>query len=301
MSLDDRQLQQLLADLARGDKSQHAQALREAAEERGVKVDEIARRAHFMLACLLLPASGTFYEVLGVAPGASAAEIREHWTAAIHRYHPDHFGGRSPWLDAQARRLIEAYETLRNHERRRRYDAELARRGPRLHPPMVTGGEEGGPSRWRRLGWRLGILLLAVVAAGLWVWMRLAPGMVALPPAPVPPSPRLLETWRARFLVPAPVETGRTDTPHEGQIHASGGASRAPAAKAARAPDGESNTNVTATPPSAGPADSDRNGRAARSSVREVSRASSDGSPTEVEPARPPGAVRPPETSGTDH
>src|SRR5262249_52378728 len=101
--------------------------------EQGVPLDEIARRAQFMLGCLLLPASGTFYEALDVAPDASAAEIRERWTAAIHRYHPDHFGGQNPWLDVQARRLIEAYETLRGPP------------GPGARAPLGGGAGAGRP------------------------------------------------------------------------------------------------------------------------------------------------------------
>src|SRR5262249_13405284 len=60
MSLHQASLERLLADLARGDKSQHADVLREVSDEQGVALAEIARRAQFTLACLLLPASGTF-------------------------------------------------------------------------------------------------------------------------------------------------------------------------------------------------------------------------------------------------
>jgi DnaJ-domain-containing protein 1 len=297
LSRDDGSLRQLLADLARGNKSPHAGIMREASEEQGVSVDEIARRAQFMLACLLLPVSGTFYEILGVAPRATAAEIREHWTAAIRRYHPDHFGGQNPWLDAQARRLIEAYETLRDPERRRQYDADLAWRHPRVHPPMVAAGSGIDGERRRYLGWWLAVLVLIALVAGVWVWTGFAPNTDPLEPVPVPPSPRLLETWRSRFLAPPPAEiapggTLRKEEPRETRSAPPGRALRAPA------PEVEPKASRPAPEPSVGPADSDRDHRAA--ALREPARASSERAQSEAGPAMPAAADRPLDTVRTD-
>jgi hypothetical protein len=190
-------LPQILADLSRAERSEHADVLREVSEERGVEIDELARRAQLTLASLLLPASGTFYEILGVPPHASTREIRRHWAAAIRRYHPDRFGGQNPWLDAQAQRLIEAYETLRDPERRRRYDAELGRAGL-AGPPASAWGRwlpRGRRRRWIPVIAGIGLALLGLVAI---VLLRLGPD--PLPPAPLPPAPKLLEKW----LAPAP-------------------------------------------------------------------------------------------------
>ena len=107
----------LLAELARAGGSAHAATLQAVSADLRVPVDELAHRAQFLLTCLLMPASGTHYEVLGVAPNATRQQIRQRWATLMQRYHPDHLSGSAPgsnWLDGQARRLIEAYNTLKD-------------------------------------------------------------------------------------------------------------------------------------------------------------------------------------------
>lgn len=63
-----------------------------------------------------------YYDVLGVAPDAGAAEIKRAYRQLARRYHPDISGGdRTPTF----REVARAYEVLRNAERRRTYDATL--------------------------------------------------------------------------------------------------------------------------------------------------------------------------------
>lgn len=86
----------------------------------------------------------THYEVLGVIPGASPAEIRAAYRHLARRLHPDSPG--SP-PDAQVRmaRVNEAWAVLSDPDRRSLYDAELvlaARRAADPGPwrPSSTGG-----------------------------------------------------------------------------------------------------------------------------------------------------------------
>jgi molecular chaperone DnaJ len=63
-----------------------------------------------------------YYDVLGVAPGAGADEIRRAYRQLARRYHPDISG------EDRGAAFIEvsrAYEVLRDPERRRSYDANL--------------------------------------------------------------------------------------------------------------------------------------------------------------------------------
>lgn len=63
-----------------------------------------------------------YYEVLGVAPDAKAADIKRAYRQLARRYHPDISG------DDRAgvfREVARAYEVLRNPERRRTYDSVL--------------------------------------------------------------------------------------------------------------------------------------------------------------------------------
>lgn len=68
-----------------------------------------------------------YYVVLGLRPGASEGEIKRAYRRLARRYHPDiNPGDRA--AEAVFRRVVEAYETLMDPQRRRVYDA-----GPAPH------------------------------------------------------------------------------------------------------------------------------------------------------------------------
>ena len=63
-----------------------------------------------------------YYDVLGVAPGAGAEEIKRAYRQLARRYHPDISG------DERGANFLEvsrAYEVLRDPQRRRAYDVRL--------------------------------------------------------------------------------------------------------------------------------------------------------------------------------
>ena len=63
-----------------------------------------------------------YYEVLGVAPDAKAADIKRAYRQPARRYHPDISGDERA---GSFREVARAYEVLRHPERRRTYDAAL--------------------------------------------------------------------------------------------------------------------------------------------------------------------------------
>jgi hypothetical protein len=74
------------------------------------------------------------YDVLGVRPDASAAELRQAYLAMARRHHPDRVGGSAE----QMRALNLAWETLGDPERRRRYDRTLTAPASRPAAPWTA-------------------------------------------------------------------------------------------------------------------------------------------------------------------
>ncbi|KAK0752709.1 DnaJ domain-containing protein, partial [Schizothecium vesticola] len=63
----------------------------------------------------------TYYEMLGVASGASAQDIRKAFLKLSLKAHPDKVGN-TPEVNDAFIALKEAYETLSDTEKRQEYD-----------------------------------------------------------------------------------------------------------------------------------------------------------------------------------
>jgi curved DNA-binding protein CbpA len=88
----------------------------------------------------------TLYDVLDVRPDVDAENLRTAYRKAAKASHPDHHGG-DPGAAARFRRIVKAYDILRDPERRTAYDALLeARRNP---PPSKS--KRGASSLMRHL------------------------------------------------------------------------------------------------------------------------------------------------------
>ena len=115
------------------------------------------------------------YEELGIAPTAAAEQVREAYRAIARLLHPDQQRDDSlrRMADIQMKRLNAVYAVLSDPERRRRYDAELARVGqPRV--PVVVAQPPAEPERgemrgrWGSLGW-LAAAALGIVGLGIYL------------------------------------------------------------------------------------------------------------------------------------
>lgn len=68
---------------------------------------------------VIKPRAADYYKVLGIAPSATAAQIREHYYALARVQHPD-VGGDAVAMAA----ITEAYGVLGNATRRKAYDSK---------------------------------------------------------------------------------------------------------------------------------------------------------------------------------
>lgn len=88
-------------------------------------------------------ATKNYYEILGVSPEASQEDIRKAYLKLAKQYHPDKTGG-DKVAEEKLKAINEAYDTLKNAERRKEYDAMRASPFGGAHGPTYTGS---GPSR----------------------------------------------------------------------------------------------------------------------------------------------------------
>jgi len=91
-----------------------------------------------------------YYIVLGVTRGADPKKIKDAYRTVVKQYHPDLTGNLSTtehFMDVK-----EAYETLGDEEKRKRYDVQLARQGSELRIRKVSEVVRERRSRFEGIG-----------------------------------------------------------------------------------------------------------------------------------------------------
>ena len=132
----------------------------------------------------LEPMTRSLYAILNVSPDADPAVIEAAHRALIRKYHPDVLIGGPESVQSRAAEINEAFQILRDPDKRARYDADQqARRqaagaalpghefrGLPFHPPPPARRT----SRWIALA-----LITAMAALVLYVWQRASSGDTA--------------------------------------------------------------------------------------------------------------------------
>ncbi|MGB0133356.1 DnaJ C-terminal domain-containing protein [Dokdonella sp.] len=87
-----------------------------------------------------------YYDTLGVKPDATDAEIKRSYRKLARKFHPD--VSKEAGAEEKFKSVNEAYEALKDTERRREYDNLRAggyRAGDEFRPPPNWQGGQGGP------------------------------------------------------------------------------------------------------------------------------------------------------------
>lgn len=67
-----------------------------------------------------------YYEILGISPNAEIVVINAAYRALVQIYHPDKWKGDKKLGEQKIRDINEAYETLKNKDKRKKYDDEYS-------------------------------------------------------------------------------------------------------------------------------------------------------------------------------
>ncbi|MEW6516058.1 MAG: DnaJ domain-containing protein [candidate division FCPU426 bacterium] len=66
-----------------------------------------------------------FYEILEVYPAANREEIESAYRMLLYKYHPDHNPDRADWAHQMTAKVVEAYQTLSDPEKRKVYNFQI--------------------------------------------------------------------------------------------------------------------------------------------------------------------------------
>ncbi len=81
----------------------------------------------------------TYYQILGVSSNAAFAEIKRGYYRAAKQCHPDRFPGQ-PEKAEEFRRLVKAFDTLSDPQKRHAYDHSLLSEFERIHADAWNPG-----------------------------------------------------------------------------------------------------------------------------------------------------------------
>jgi len=145
----------------------------------------------------------THYDVLGVAPTATADEVRRAFHRLAKQWHPDRNQDNPAAAEARFREIQQAWETLGDAEQRGEYDLNIGLRRRRRRPrrrgrAWIVSDGEGPAEAWQLPQFWLavlGVVFLAVVA-GIVAWRA---GVFARREAG--PAPALRPAVRVEFAV----------------------------------------------------------------------------------------------------
>jgi hypothetical protein len=137
----------------------------------------------------------TFYEALGLSPGADEGQIKTAYRSLARRFHPDLNAGNAVGAERLAE-INHAYATLGNPAARAAYDRDLAQRRADMRRRFLVIAASGATS----------FAVTAIVATGM-VSRDATPPPVAEPPAARTTDNAPVVLAQSRMPAPAPADS----------------------------------------------------------------------------------------------
>lgn len=173
--------------------------------------DELKAAALFFIEQVLFRRDASHYQVLGLTPGATLEQVKEHHRLLMRVFHPDRENRADDWKDAFATRINLAYSTLRDADERRRYDASLRQPNPpgATLPARRAAGHHRPTARQRAgVSWLPPFVLRHLPQWVLAGSALVATGVVGLVYLNNPQSPAMAPTPTASLTGSQPAERG---------------------------------------------------------------------------------------------
>jgi DnaJ-domain-containing protein 1 len=115
------------------DISLQTENIRDFAQRKHLDNKYIVDGANFVISKMHFNTGNNHYITLGLPSTASAEMIRERWKRLMLLYHPDRQPGAEEWVSERAKKVNEAYNTLKDEEKRNVYDRELSEPSPDMN------------------------------------------------------------------------------------------------------------------------------------------------------------------------
>lgn len=96
----------------------------------------LADGANFVISKMHFNPEGNFYITLGLPKNATQEEIRERWKRLMLLYHPDKQLGEEERVSERAKKVNEAYSTLKDEGKRQSYDLKLIEKSAHQHSAL---------------------------------------------------------------------------------------------------------------------------------------------------------------------
>jgi DnaJ-domain-containing protein 1/ketosteroid isomerase-like protein len=132
------------------DISRDTEAARDFARRRELDIKYLVDGANFVISKMHFNPEENFYVTLGLPMDTTPEELKQRWKKLMLLYHPDRQTGDEEWVSERAKKVNEAYSTLKDDARRLEYDRRLSETQQNNRHPSYAQQHTAEPYRARQ-------------------------------------------------------------------------------------------------------------------------------------------------------